>query len=47
MKEDTKPILRWVKDELDPYGTVMVNIMGQYLLLKLSLKRKPLRLKIW
>ena len=28
--EDTKPILKWIKDELDDYGTVMVNIMGQY-----------------
>ena len=27
---DTKPILKWIKDELDPYGTVMVNIMAQY-----------------
>ncbi len=27
---DTKPILQWIKDELDPYGTVMVNIMAQY-----------------
>ena len=30
VEEDTKPILKWIKDELDPYGTVMVNIMAQY-----------------
>ena len=29
-EKDTKPILKWIKDELDPYGTVMVNIMSQY-----------------
>lgn len=30
VEQDTKPILQWIKDELDPYGTVMVNIMSQY-----------------
>lgn len=30
VEEDTKPILKWVKDEIDHYGTVMVNIMSQY-----------------
>lgn len=30
VETDTKPVLKWIKDELDPYGTVMVNIMAQY-----------------
>lgn len=30
VETDTKPILKWIKDELDPFGTIMVNIMGQY-----------------
>ena len=30
VEQDTKPILKWIKDDLDPYGTVMVNIMAQY-----------------
>ena len=30
IKQDTKPILKWIKDELDSYGTIMVNIMAQY-----------------
>ena len=30
VEQDTKPILKWIKDELDQYGSVMVNIMSQY-----------------
>ena len=30
IEQDTKPILKWIKDELDQYGSVMVNIMSQY-----------------